>query len=101
MSGDTAHVLVVSSHLDVSSITPTFTPAVLHDVEVLLVLGALETVANCSDSVVEVGRAAHGLIVDSVRVELERVLKLYKMMYFIGAFNDFFSYIYLAGVDRN
>lgn len=73
MGGNAAHVLVIASHLDVAAVTPAFAPTVLDNVKVLLVLVALLAVAHRCHAVIEIGRAAHGLVVDTRRVELERV----------------------------
>ena len=61
--GDTAVVLLVTGHLDVTLVTPGLAPAVLHEPVVLAVIG--RAVANDEDTVVEFSGGAFRLIVDT------------------------------------
>merc|ERR1719374_442341 len=68
LSSDAAVVVSVSGHLDVALLSPRQTPTVLHQEEVLSILGS---VANSQHTVVQSARGASSLKVDSLMVKLE------------------------------
>jgi hypothetical protein len=71
--GNTALVVLVTRHPDVSGLSPAGSPRVLDDP-----IGAsrrINTPSNSQDTVVQRGARASGLIVDSRGVELERRLR--------------------------
>ena len=68
MRGNTAVILSVSGHLDVSLATPAGSPAVLDEEVVGAVVGA---VADGGDTVVQELGGAVWLVVDTILVELE------------------------------
>ncbi len=68
LGGNTAVVVAVAGHPDVSGLTPGDAPGVLDDP---VLGGAIGVVADVEDTVVELGGGAVGLIVDSRLVELE------------------------------
>jgi len=70
-SGNTAIVVSVSGHFNVTSITPRSTPGVLDQPKVLAAFG---TKTNSQNSVVEGSGRASGFIVNSGGIELERLL---------------------------
>ena len=64
-------VVHVPGHLDVASITPGCTPAVLHDVVLSAALGAI---SNDKCTVIQTGGGARRLIVDSRSVKMEAAM---------------------------
>jgi len=71
--GNTAHVVVIASHPDVSLVTPIGSPGVLDDP--VQVVGCISTPADSEDTVIELGGRAVRIRVDSRAVELERGLR--------------------------
>lgn len=66
--GNTALVVLVAAHPDVAFVAPAVSPGVLGDVVLLVVVRA---VADQDEGVVDVGRGARWLVIDTGRVELE------------------------------
>lgn len=71
ISGNTAVVVAVAGHPDVTLLAPGDTPGVLDDP---VLAAAISVVTDSEDTVVELGGGAVGLIVDSRLVELEGVV---------------------------
>ena len=68
--GNAAHIVLVTSHFDVSLITPFFAPGVL-DQPVVLAGLSISSVADSQNTVIQILGAAVGLGVHAFAVELE------------------------------